>query len=128
MKYHTAHITVLSKSSPPRSLRTWRSHLFAQPTVLLQRISTALRPAGTFVMWDVAASSHLEKNLDNLLGPFLYACSCMHCMTVSLAQNGRELAKIFSTVIKPSLTRGVHRFANSPSGECRKFRVIDPGT
>ena len=44
----------------------------------------------------------------------------MHCMTVSLAQNGRELAKIFPTVIKPSLTRGVHRFANSPSGECRK--------
>jgi 2-polyprenyl-3-methyl-5-hydroxy-6-metoxy-1,4-benzoquinol methylase len=70
-------------------------HDQAQPTVLLERISTALRPVGTFVMWDVAASSRLEKNLDNPLGPFLYTCSCMHCMTVSLAQNGEGLGAVW---------------------------------
>ena len=42
-------------------------------------------------MVDIAASSHLERNLDNPLAPFLFTASTMHCMTVSLAQGGEGL-------------------------------------
>jgi hypothetical protein len=39
-------------------------------------------------MQDIRSSSRLEKNLDHPVGPFLYAVSTLHCMTVSLAQDG----------------------------------------
>jgi len=46
-------------------------------------------------MVDIAASSHLENNLDNPLGPFLYTVSTMHCTTVSLAQGGEGLGAVW---------------------------------
>lgn len=70
-------------------------HDQAQPAALLGHVAAALKPGGTFLMWDVAASSHLHDNTDHLLGPFLYAVSCMHCMTVSLAQNGAGLGAVW---------------------------------
>jgi 2-polyprenyl-3-methyl-5-hydroxy-6-metoxy-1,4-benzoquinol methylase len=66
-------------------------HDQAKPDVVLQAISSALRPGGTFLMQDILASSCLEKNLENPIAPFLYTISTMHCMTVSLAQNGAGL-------------------------------------
>jgi hypothetical protein len=42
-------------------------------------------------MDEAAASSKLEENLDRMLSPWLYAISCMHCMTVSLALDGAGL-------------------------------------
>lgn len=70
-------------------------HDQAHPDVLLARVQSVLRQGGRFLMWDVAASSHLHNNADHLLGPFLYAVSCMHCMTVSLAQNGQGLGAMW---------------------------------
>lgn len=70
-------------------------HDQAQPDVLLARVESVLKRGGRFLIWDVAASSHLHKNADHLLGPFLYAVSCMHCMTVSLAQNGQGLGAMW---------------------------------
>jgi 2-polyprenyl-3-methyl-5-hydroxy-6-metoxy-1,4-benzoquinol methylase len=70
-------------------------HDQAQPDALLARVASLLKPGGTFLMWDVAASSHLQNNADHLLGPFLYAVSCMHCMTVSLAQGGKGLGAMW---------------------------------
>lgn len=46
-------------------------------------------------MVDIAASSRPEENLDHPLGPFLYTASCMHCMTVSLAQGGAGLGAMW---------------------------------
>jgi SAM-dependent methyltransferase len=66
-------------------------HDQADPAGVLSGIRTALRPGGTFLMQDIRASSQLERNLDHPLGPFLYTISCMHCMTVSLAQGGAGL-------------------------------------
>jgi 2-polyprenyl-3-methyl-5-hydroxy-6-metoxy-1,4-benzoquinol methylase len=66
-------------------------HDQAKPDVVLREIVTALRPGGTFLMQDILASSHLEKNLDNPIATFLYTISTMHCMTVSLAQGGAGL-------------------------------------
>ena len=61
------------------------------PAKVLSEIQAALRSDGTFLMQDIASSSHLEKNLERPLSPFLYTISTMHCMTVSLAQGGAGL-------------------------------------
>lgn len=66
-------------------------HDQAKPDVVLSQVVLALKPGGTFLMQDILASSHLEKNLDNPLATFLYSISTMHCMTVSLAQGGAGL-------------------------------------
>ena len=54
----------------------------------MTRIPRALRPDGTFLMQDIAESSHHHLNTDHPAGPLLYSASCMHCMSVSLAQDG----------------------------------------
>ena len=46
-------------------------------------------------MQDILGSSSLEKNINHPLGPFLYTISCMHCMSVSLAQNGAGLGAMW---------------------------------
>jgi len=66
-------------------------HDQAAPRRVLRQIREALRPAGVLLMVDIGASSHLERNLDNPLAPFLFTVSTMHCMTVSLAQGGEGL-------------------------------------
>ncbi len=65
------------------------------PETVLGAIAAALRPDGTFLMQDIAGSSHVHKNLDHPLGPLLYTISCMHCMTVSLAQDGAGLGAMW---------------------------------
>lgn len=66
-------------------------HDQAQPALVLQNIRRALRPDGTFLMQDIAASSQLENNRNHPLGPLLYTISLTHCTTVSLAQEGAGL-------------------------------------
>ena len=70
-------------------------HDQAKPAVVLERIANALRPDGVYLMQDIAGSSHVHNNLDHPLGPFLYTVSTMHCMTVSLAQNGDGLGAMW---------------------------------
>ena len=66
-------------------------HDQADPAGLLRSIVRLLKPEGTFLMQDIGVSSHAEKNIAHPLGAFVYTISCMHCMTVSLAQNGAGL-------------------------------------
>jgi ubiquinone/menaquinone biosynthesis C-methylase UbiE len=70
-------------------------HDQAQPAQVLQNIHTALQPDGVFLMVDFGASSHVHDNIDFPLGPFMYTISCMHCMTVSLAQDGAGLGAMW---------------------------------
>jgi 2-polyprenyl-3-methyl-5-hydroxy-6-metoxy-1,4-benzoquinol methylase len=63
-------------------------HDLARPEETLRAIARALKPDGVFLMMEIAASSELGDNLDHPFGPFLYAASVFHCMTVSLAQGG----------------------------------------
>lgn len=70
-------------------------HDQAQPAQVLKNIITALRPGGLFLMQDIAASSHVHENFDIPLAPLLYTVSCMHCMTVSLAQDGHGLGTMW---------------------------------
>ena len=46
-------------------------------------------------MQDIDGHSHHHDNLDHPLGPFMYTISCMHCMTVSLAQGGEGLGAMW---------------------------------
>jgi 2-polyprenyl-3-methyl-5-hydroxy-6-metoxy-1,4-benzoquinol methylase len=70
-------------------------HDLARPAEVLKNVFNALAPGGTFLMVDVAASSHLHENVEHPLGPFLYAVSTMHCMTVSLEQGGVGLGTVW---------------------------------
>jgi len=65
------------------------------PDRVLAGIARALRPGGTYLMQDIAGSSHLHENQDHPLGPFLYTVSCLHCMSVSLAQGGAGLGAMW---------------------------------
>lgn len=66
-------------------------HDQAQPRRVLSAIWQALRDDGVFLMQDIRASSHLDKNLTHPIAPWLYTISTMHCMTVSLANGGEGL-------------------------------------
>ena len=46
-------------------------------------------------MQDIRASSHMPDNVEHPMGTFLYTISCMHCMTVSLAQGGAGLGAMW---------------------------------
>ena len=70
-------------------------HDQARPDVVLAAIRRALRPSGVFLMQDIRASTHVHGNLDHPIGPLLYTISCMHCMTVSLAQGGMGLGTVW---------------------------------
>ena len=63
-------------------------HDQARPRDVLANIHRALRPSGTFLMVDIAASSELHENLENPLATLLYSVSTLHCTSVSLAQDG----------------------------------------
>jgi ubiquinone/menaquinone biosynthesis C-methylase UbiE len=70
-------------------------HDQAKPLNVLRGIRRALRPTGIYLMQDIKGSSKIYNNLDHPLGPLLYTVSCMHCMTVSLAQNGEGLGAMW---------------------------------
>jgi ubiquinone/menaquinone biosynthesis C-methylase UbiE len=70
-------------------------HDQAQPLRVLKGIRRALKAHGVYLMQDIAGSSHVPNNLNHPLGTFLYTVSCMHCMTVSLAQGGEGLGAMW---------------------------------
>lgn len=61
------------------------------PSTTLRRIAAALAPDGVYLMIEPRASSRLEDNVDNPFAPYLYGISVLHCMTVSLAEEGAGL-------------------------------------
>jgi ubiquinone/menaquinone biosynthesis C-methylase UbiE len=70
-------------------------HDQAKPLNVLKGIHRTLRPDGVYLMQDIKGSSQVRKNLEHPLGPLLYTVSCMHCMTVSLAQGGEGLGAMW---------------------------------
>jgi len=70
-------------------------HDQADPDRVLANINRALKDDGVYLMQDIAGSSHVHNNMDHPLAPLLYTTSCMHCMTVSLSQNGKGLGAMW---------------------------------
>ena len=70
-------------------------HDQARPDKVLENVFNALKPDGIFLMQDIAGSTHLHNNLNLPMAPFMYTISCLHCMTVSLADNGAGLGAMW---------------------------------
>ena len=70
-------------------------HDQAKPLNLLKGIYRVLKPDGVYLMQDISGASHVHKDIDHPIGTFLYSVSCMHCMTVSLAQGGEGLGAMW---------------------------------
>ncbi len=70
-------------------------HDQAKPLNVLKGIRRALRPDGVYLMQDIKGSSYVHENVGHPLGTMLYTVSCMHCMTVSLAQGGEGLGAMW---------------------------------
>lgn len=66
-----------------------------KPDLVLQNIYQSLSHKGVFLMQDILASTPLKDNMSHPLGTFLYTISCMHCMSVSLSQNGAGLGAMW---------------------------------
>jgi 2-polyprenyl-3-methyl-5-hydroxy-6-metoxy-1,4-benzoquinol methylase len=92
-------------------------HDQARPDLVLGAIRKALRPGGWFLMQDIDASSEPLDNRDHPLGSVFYTISCMHCMTVSLAQGGMGLGTAWGVQLAERMLREagfsevkIHRF------------------
>lgn len=80
-------------------------HDQGQPALVLAKIQRALKPAGVFLMQDIAGSSHVHHNIGRPLSPFIYTISCLHCMSVSLAQGGVGLGAAWGQEIAEEMLR-----------------------
>ena len=70
-------------------------HDQGKPLNVLKGIQRALKPDGVYLMQDISGTSHVHKDIEHPIGPLLYTVSCMHCMTVSLAQGGEGLGAMW---------------------------------
>jgi 2-polyprenyl-3-methyl-5-hydroxy-6-metoxy-1,4-benzoquinol methylase len=70
-------------------------HDQARPLRVLKGIHRTLKGDGVYLMQDIRGSVDVRRNLDHPIGTFLYTVSCMHCMTVSLAQGGEGLGAMW---------------------------------
>jgi len=70
-------------------------HDQARPLNVLKGIHRALKADGVYLMQDISGTSHMHKDIEHPIGTFLYTISCMHCMTVSLAQGGEGLGAMW---------------------------------
>jgi len=70
-------------------------HDQARPLNVLRGIHRALTTSGVYLMQDIKGSSCVHNNIDHPIGTLLYTISCMHCMSVSLAQGGEGLGAMW---------------------------------
>lgn len=70
-------------------------HDQGKPLNVLKGIFRSLKHDGIYLMQDISGTSHLEEDINHPIGTFLYTISCMHCMTVSLAQDGEGLGAMW---------------------------------
>jgi SAM-dependent methyltransferase len=70
-------------------------HDQARPMAVLRGIKRSLSKNGVYLAQDIKGSSHHDLDRDHPFGTFLYTISCMHCMTVSLAQKGEGLGAMW---------------------------------
>jgi len=96
----------------------------------LRGIHRTLTGSGVYLMQDIHGTSHLEKDLDHPLGPLLYTISCLHCMTVSLAQRGAGLGAMWGRERAEAMLREagfrsihVHRLEHDPQND---YYVVRP--
>ena len=70
-------------------------HDQAKPSLVLKRIADSLEDDGTFLMVDIKAATNVADNMEHPAATWLYSVSTMHCMTVSLARDGKGLGNMW---------------------------------
>jgi 2-polyprenyl-3-methyl-5-hydroxy-6-metoxy-1,4-benzoquinol methylase len=99
IEFRTADLSDFDQWAPPESwdfITTFDAiHDQARPLNVLKGIHRALKPDGVYLMQDISGTSHVHEDIKHPIGPFLYTVSCMHCMTVSLAQGGEGLGAMW---------------------------------
>lgn len=70
-------------------------HDQANPAGFLRGIRKSLADGGIYLAQDIKGSSHVHENVGHPLGTMMYTVSCLHCMTVSLAQDGEGLGAMW---------------------------------
>ncbi len=99
IEFATADVSDFDRTAEPGSfdfVTTFDAiHDQARPLNVLKGIYRTLTPDGVYLMQDISGTSHVHKDIQHPIGPFLYTISCMHCMTVSLAQGGEGLGAMW---------------------------------
>ncbi|MBT4126694.1 MAG: methyltransferase domain-containing protein [Chloroflexi bacterium] len=96
LKFEVGDATDLGYSEEFDLITTFDAvHDQADPDAVLASIARALRNDGLYLMQDIKASSEVQNNVEHPAGPFLYTISTMHCMTVSLAVDGKGLGTMW---------------------------------
>jgi 2-polyprenyl-3-methyl-5-hydroxy-6-metoxy-1,4-benzoquinol methylase len=99
IEFMTADLSDFDERAEPESfdfITTFDAiHDQAKPLNVLEGIQRALKPDGTYLMQDISGTSHVHTDIAHPIGTFLYTVSCMHCMTVSLAQGGEGLGAMW---------------------------------
>lgn len=99
VEFATADLGEFDRTAEPESfdfITTFDAvHDQGKPLNLLKGIHRALTRDGVYLMQDIKGSSDVYKNIDHPIGTFLYTVSCLHCMTVSLAQGGEGLGAMW---------------------------------
>jgi 2-polyprenyl-3-methyl-5-hydroxy-6-metoxy-1,4-benzoquinol methylase len=89
VRFEMRDVTDLSQTGPFDLVTAFDAiHDQAHPAAVLAGIAGSLAPDGVFLMCDIRASSHPHENVGVPGAGFLYGISLMHCMTVSLSQEG----------------------------------------
>ncbi|MCA1748071.1 MAG: class I SAM-dependent methyltransferase [Parasphingopyxis sp.] len=80
-------------------------HDQAQPATVLAHIRRLLKQDGVYLMQDIDAATGIANNLDKPMAPFIYTISCLHCMTVSLAQGGVGLGAAWGAELAEAMLK-----------------------
>lgn len=99
VEFLAADLSEFTRTAEPESfdfITTFDAiHDQARPLNVLAGIHKALKPDGIYLMQDISGSSHVHQDIEHPIGTLLYTVSCMHCMTVSLAQGGEGLGAMW---------------------------------
>lgn len=105
-------------------------HDQARPAQVLRNIATALKPDGLFLMQDISGSSHVHEDRNHPMGTLLYTVSCMHCMSVSLANGGPGLGAMWGRKLALEMLRdagfGSVRVESLPHDVLNYYYVVTP--
>ncbi len=106
IRFHAVDATTLESDVAFDLIFTFDAvHDQAHPATVLSHIRRLLKPDGVYLMQDIDAASDVADNLDHPLAPFTYTVSCMHCMTVSLAQGGVGLGAAWGEQLALSMLK-----------------------
>lgn len=70
-------------------------HDQARPMALIKGVRRSLKRDGVYLVQDIKGAGSHAEDIEHPLGTMLYTISCMHCMTVSLAQGGDGLGAMW---------------------------------